>query len=232
MRRTPIVAAGVLAALLLVLSPRAAAAQAAFLVEDILPGASSSVASVFAELDGITLFGATDPTNGRELWRSDGTPGGTALLQDLDPGVGSSAPSYFVAAQSDLLFTVSLPSTGNELWFLKADPRDFGAAPTSYGTLLANDGVRHSIVTGFHLGAALDFDADGQPDSGASLDDIDHPIDDEDGVVFTSLLESAALRGCQRPAGRHSRRRHGRPDVRSVPRLVGRRARTRRGRRR
>ncbi|MBZ0089592.1 MAG: hypothetical protein K8H90_04360, partial [Thermoanaerobaculia bacterium] len=138
MRRTPIVAAGVLAALLLVLSPRAAAAQAAFLVEDILPGASSSVASVFAELDGITLFGATDPTNGRELWRSDGTPGGTALLQDLDPGVGSSAPSYFVAAQSDLLFTVSLPSTGNELWILKADPRDFGAAPRSISTPTAS----------------------------------------------------------------------------------------------
>lgn len=155
------------------------------LVIDIHPAGGSSP-SHLTVWNGSLIFAADDGAAGSELWRSDGTPGGTALLQDLDPGVGSSSPSYFVSAQSDLLFTASLPSTGNELWILKADPRDFGDAPASYGTLLANDGARHSIVVGFHLGAAVDFDADGQPDSGAGLDDIDHPVDDEDGVVFTS----------------------------------------------
>jgi ELWxxDGT repeat protein len=158
------------------------------LVVDIHPAGGSSP-SHLVEWNGGLIFGADDGTAGSELWRSDGTPGGTALLQDLDPGVGSSSPSFFVSAQSDLLFTATLPSTGTELWILKADPLDFGDAPASYGTLLANDGARHSIVIGFHLGAALDFDADGQPDSGASLDDIDHPVDDEDGVAFNSPVE-------------------------------------------
>lgn len=155
------------------------------LAVDIHPAGGSSP-SHLTIWNGSLIFGADDGAAGSELWRSDGTPGGTALLQDLDPGVGSSSPSYFVSAQSDLLFTASLPSTGIELWIVKADPLDFGDAPASYGTLLADDGARHSIVIGFHLGAALDFDADGQPDAGAGLDDIDHPIDDEDGVVFTS----------------------------------------------
>lgn len=146
----------------------------------------SSLPVGLVEWNGVLVLGADDGVAGAELWTTDGTPGGTALLQDLDPGVASSAPTGFFPYGTDLLFSATLPSTGSELWILKSDPLDLGDAPASYGTLIANNGARHSIEIGFHLGAALDFDADGQPDFGASFDDIDHPVDDEDGVVFTS----------------------------------------------
>lgn len=77
--------------------------------------------------------------------------------------------------------------------FPLCDPRelDFGDAPENpivpgdYPTTLANDGARHIIVDGFHLGATVDAETDGQPNGTATGDD-DNPLgsDDEDGVVF------------------------------------------------
>ncbi|MCE9643624.1 right-handed parallel beta-helix repeat-containing protein [Candidatus Parcubacteria bacterium] len=72
------------------------------------------------------------------------------------------------------------------------DPRDFGDAPENpivpgdYPTTLANDGARHHIVAGFHLGATIDAELDGQPNGTATGDD-ENPLgdpDDEDGVIF------------------------------------------------
>ena len=63
---------------------------------------------------------------------------------------------------------------------------DFGDAddPT-YPTLLANDGARHTIVPGYHLGASIDAEPNGQPDPAALGDDNDGN-DDEDGITFTT----------------------------------------------
>jgi len=77
---------------------------------------------------------------------------------------------------------------------------DFGDAPDptgppdppdppegNYPTVIASDGAAHGIVTGFHLGALIDADDDGQKSSNADGDDGDG-TDDEDGVVLASLL--------------------------------------------
>jgi hypothetical protein len=66
---------------------------------------------------------------------------------------------------------------------------DFGDAPASYGTLLAGDGARHTVVDGLRLGQRLDGEADGQPTAAADGDDLNPPNpggtgDDEDGVFF------------------------------------------------
>ena len=61
---------------------------------------------------------------------------------------------------------------------------DFGDAPDpTYPTLLVNDGARHIIVPGYHLGAGIDAELDGQPSADA-LGDDNNGNDDEDGVVF------------------------------------------------
>jgi len=38
-----------------------------------------------ADLGGVLIFAATDPAHGTELWRSDGTAAGTALIKDINP---------------------------------------------------------------------------------------------------------------------------------------------------
>ncbi len=68
---------------------------------------------------------------------------------------------------------------------------DYGDCPDpTYPTLLASDGARHIIAPGVFLGASIDPETDGQPSADALGDDNNPPIgpDDEDGVVFTSLV--------------------------------------------
>ena len=63
--------------------------------------------------------------------------------------------------------------------------RDYGDLPDRpYPTLLASNGARHTIQPGFHLGAAIDADVNGQPDPAARRDDENGIPDDEDGVFF------------------------------------------------
>ena len=72
---------------------------------------------------------------------------------------------------------------------------DFGDAPEGmvaplYPTKLWANGARHGIVKGFHLGATVDAEPDGQPNATATGDDISPAgvADDEDGVFFRSIL--------------------------------------------
>lgn len=58
----------------------------------------------FAAVGDRLFFAMYTPTEGVELWTSDGTPGGTALVTDLQPGPASSDPLGFVAFQGQLAF--------------------------------------------------------------------------------------------------------------------------------
>ncbi|GAB3751084.1 DUF7927 domain-containing protein [Microlunatus parietis] len=69
-------------------------------------------------------------------------------------------------------------------------PIDFGDAPDSYGTTLADDGPRHSIpgidvqsdTAPLMLGSKIDIDVDGVPSDAADADDTAE-VADEDGVT-------------------------------------------------
>lgn len=65
---------------------------------------------------------------------------------------------------------------------------DFGDAPASYATLLADNGPRH-VAIGPTIGAGRDFESDGQPDLTATGDDLS-ASDDETGFVGHSLLKA------------------------------------------
>ncbi len=97
-------------------SPPSASGAPPRLVRDILTeqGPNLSVYPLpgieIVRLDDFVLFRAWDGIHGWELWRSDGTPEGTALVADLCPGDCSSVPFelrallgyvYFVARDSD-----------------------------------------------------------------------------------------------------------------------------------
>lgn len=68
---------------------------------------------------------------------------------------------------------------------------DFGDAPDpSYPTTLKNNGARHAILGGFHLGASVDVEPDGKASVDAQGDDAATAAsaDDENGVTFLTPL--------------------------------------------
>ncbi|MGH9004096.1 MAG: ELWxxDGT repeat protein, partial [Acidimicrobiia bacterium] len=120
---------------------RPAAAVSAFQVKDIYPGGSSNPTDLTAVspslFDGAPLlFAATDGTHGIELWRSDGTSGGTFMVSDILPGSSSSVPAELTRVAGGLLspgrlfFRAFEGTAGNELW--KTDG-------TAAGTVLVKD---------------------------------------------------------------------------------------------
>jgi hypothetical protein len=67
-------------------------------------------------------------------------------------------------------------------------PLDFGDAPDpTYPTWLTNNGARHIVVPGMFLGTLIDSESDGQPNPGATGDDL-ALLADEDGVQFVGWL--------------------------------------------
>ncbi len=100
---------------------------------------------------GPTLFFSADDgtTNGRELWKSDGTPAGTAMVRNIYTTAGYSAlPESLTAVGSTLYFTARDGVNGRELWKsngLNAGTvmvKDIGgpAVYSSYPTELVNVG--------------------------------------------------------------------------------------------
>jgi ELWxxDGT repeat protein len=89
------------------------------LLKDINTAPMSSAPLHFVELDGIAYFTATNPTYGRELWRSDGSVEGTWIVKDVQPGSGDGLHEFFstLTVVGDLLFFQASDGThGPELW--------------------------------------------------------------------------------------------------------------------
>ena len=76
----------------------------------------SSAPEQLTALDGKVYFAARTRANGHELWRSDGTPGGTVLVKDLVPGPESGSPFQIHAINGVLIFSAHTPDQGIELW--------------------------------------------------------------------------------------------------------------------
>jgi ELWxxDGT repeat protein len=96
---------------------------------DVYPGTNSSSPSNFRLHGGLLYFSAND-TFGTELWRTDGSMGGTALVKDIYPGSSGGAPGALMSVGGYLYFAASHPTFGVELW------RSDG---TSMGTQLLSD---------------------------------------------------------------------------------------------
>jgi ELWxxDGT repeat protein len=62
------------------------------------------------------LVALDDVTNGRELWVTDGTPGGTALFKDINPGSGGADPGGWTAVNGRAVFAATTAAAGRELW--------------------------------------------------------------------------------------------------------------------
>ena len=65
---------------------------------------------------GTLFFTATDGTHGRELWKSDGTCTGTALVDDIRPGHGSSEVNELTEISGTVFFRANDGTHGAQVW--------------------------------------------------------------------------------------------------------------------
>lgn len=124
-----------------------------FSSRDPFPGPGSELP--LKPLDGRWVFFADDGAHGRELWWTDGTPGGTRLLTDLCPGpCGTTGELLLTLPTADsrperLFFSAQASGRGVELWSTdgtaagtglvrdlcagpcSSDPRDFKSVYTA-----------------------------------------------------------------------------------------------------
>ena len=89
------------------------------LVKDINSGAGNSFtpgSNSFAVVNGTLFFTATNGAAGTELWKSDGTAGGTVMVQDINAGAGDSFPEGLTNVNGTLFFTADDGLNGYQLW--------------------------------------------------------------------------------------------------------------------
>ncbi len=72
--------------------------------------------------DGVLDFTASDPAHGVELWRSDGTTGGTYRLTDVCAGPCGANPQNLTPAGGHIFFTADDGFSGRELWASDGTP--------------------------------------------------------------------------------------------------------------
>jgi ELWxxDGT repeat protein len=98
------------------------------ILKDIVPGPGTSNSTGFYDMISTgtyLLFQAVDVNLGLELWKSDGTGAGTALLKDINPGPDSSDPKSFTTLNNNtILFTAFTGINGRETW--KTDGSEAG----------------------------------------------------------------------------------------------------------
>ncbi|RYF85560.1 MAG: hypothetical protein EON98_06230, partial [Chitinophagaceae bacterium] len=70
----------------------------------------------YSVIGDVMYFVGWDATNGKEVWRTDGTDAGTYMVKDIRPGTASPNPSSFCALGSDVYFFAAAVGLEQKLW--------------------------------------------------------------------------------------------------------------------
>ena len=85
------------------------------LIKTINSTATSSPLNFYSDGSKV-YFSANDGTNGAELWSTDGTTAGTAMIKDINLGTTNSSPTNFISYNSKIYFSANDGVNGTELW--------------------------------------------------------------------------------------------------------------------
>jgi ELWxxDGT repeat protein len=77
--------------------------------------------AVLGRAQGYLYWWMETPDAGIELWRTNGTAGGTEIVGDVVPGTGSSRPGLVTGIGTAALFGAETPELGRELWRITDD---------------------------------------------------------------------------------------------------------------
>ncbi len=113
----------------------------------------ADVVDIVVRCADLVFFRAYDPTNGTELWVTDGTEAGTRLVEDIYVGLGESYPEDFVNVKGWVYFSANSEAEGRELF--RTDGSEVFVVP---GIVDGPDGSFPEFMT--DLGGRLIFTAD------------------------------------------------------------------------
>lgn len=112
---------------------------------------------------------------------------GTESAYEIRNVESGQAGEYTVRIRNRAGAVVSSPAVLTVVRLDFGDTPDGSLAP-GYPTLLANDGARHVILSGFSLGATVDSEPEARVSADATGDDTGGAVpDDEDGVEFLTV---------------------------------------------
>lgn len=130
------------------------------LVKDITPGTEGTFGVNGNELFStgtFLLFAGNTPSSGVELYKSDGTSGGTDTLKDINPLGDSSNPRSFFKYNSMVLFLATDADHGEEIWKTDGTPggtvmlKDINVGTSNSTNFEIFPGFFAPIFVGFHL---------------------------------------------------------------------------------
>lgn len=174
---------------------------------------SGNVPGKAVTVDGSLYTFLDDGVNGVELWRTDGTPGGTRMVADIYPGHDSGITGYseLVAFDGRVYFTALSPATGMALWSSDGTAAGTTLVYDSYGTL----GAPGQLQVDGHELYFTDFDptnqfitvlrTDGTPQGTTAVPGVQNTFQPGfgvlDGVVVHARLNQGLWRTDGTPGG-------------------------------
>lgn len=137
------------------------------LLRDVVPGQDSSYVTLPTRVGAHTYFVASDQGNdgNREVWRTDGTAQGTAMVKDINPG-GNAAPHALTAFGNGVVFVANDGNSGFELY------RSAGTAASTVRVADLHAGIGSAFAANSSDESSLLAVDGGQVLFAATVDDI------------------------------------------------------------